>query len=750
MNLDATIKKILYVPFNEEYHIDTTIKNLLTEEEFFEHCFYMPDFEDEINELLDKTEEEIQAFEIDVTKEELIQNYRNYKIQNEAFFNWIESNQNEIYCIKGDAGTGKTTFVHYLQYKYKNTNVEWDIIDMNMSLKDVKILSNKLIIPRFSNVYFKSVSIFIKKIVDDLFYKDKNKGKINIEISYQNISKILTSYNEIFDGTYPTNFVKRFFNGIKDRIESNISKQEKVEGCADFIFGYWDKYLNNNKGKKENVLADFIELYVYYNCCNKINKRNILAFDNLEKFIGTDEIYDKQLIDFISEVRRTQKAISENNLHIASDFQATIFMRNTSTRMFTPQQIAEIFPHIVDLSDWFQSAKIIQKKIDWYNSKNIDIEQADILLDIINDVGSGKDGNFRGLRSKLNMLFNNDKRVIVNILTKVLENESNKYYLKVYDFFKQNPNHIDNSLTRFAKRIIIFRLILNELRKDGFFTNIATEREETKRASLGYARKILTILYEHKWEYEDGYMKFDTVITKLNTKEKGAIERYYARYNHEKRNIISKVLFYMNYYDGRKENWLQFIDIQYNFSQIQTNISTYEQLRDLIDEHHEYINIRITSAGIAYLFFVVYTFEYFSCKSIKNAPRDCIGHDGNIPPILCVFPKKNEILRNNVEDLLCVKVLKFVSGEAINCIKKMKEDKQIGEKTIPFKKGLADRYVEHSNRIINSQVGFIDNYLQCMRELYKQELRYDTNFGLKYQNLETKIEQIKGEYLKWK
>ena len=160
MNLDATIKKILYVPFNEEYHIDTTIKNLLTEEEFFEHCFYMPDFEDEINELLDKTEEEIQAFEIDVTKEELIQNYRNYKIQNEAFFNWIESNQNEIYCIKGDAGTGKTTFVHYLQYKYKNTNVEWDIIDMNMSLKDVKILSNKLIIPRFSNVYFKSVSIY--------------------------------------------------------------------------------------------------------------------------------------------------------------------------------------------------------------------------------------------------------------------------------------------------------------------------------------------------------------------------------------------------------------------------------------------------------------------------------------------------------------------------------------------------------------------------------------------------------------
>ena len=418
--------------------------------------------------------------------------------------------------------------------------------------------------------------------------------------------------------------------------------------------------------------------------------------------------------------------------------------------MFTPQQIAEIFPHIVDLSEWFQSAKILQKKIDWYRANNIYIEQSEILLDIINDIGPGKDGNFRGLRSKLNMLFNNDKRVIVNILTKVLENESNKYYLKVYNFFKTNPNSIDSSLTRFAKRIIIFRLILNELRKDGFFANIATEREETKKASLGYARKILTILYEHKWEHEDGYMKFDDIITKLDTREGGAIDRYFARHNREKRNIISKVLFYMNYYDGRKDNWLQFIDIQYNFSQLQTSISNHDELKELIDDNHEYINIKITSAGVAYLFFVVYTFEYFLCKSIRNAPKDCLWIDGNIPPILCVLPKRNEILYKKVEDLICIKILDFVSKEATNCIRKMNEDRKLGEKTIPFKKGVLDRYIEHSNRIINSHVGFIDNYLQCIRELYKSELKNDPVFWEKYQVLENRIEQIKGEYLKCK
>lgn len=751
MNLDSTIKKILYVPFNDEYLTDDDdINQLLTEEEFFKECFYMPDFDDEIKELLDKSEEEIQAFEVDVTKEELIQKYRKNKNQKEAFFNWISSNQNEIYCIRGDAGTGKTTFVHYLQHEYKNSDIEWDIIDMNMAIRDVNILGNKLVIPRFSNVYFKSISIFIKNITDSLLIKDKETGRVDMESSYESIKKVINTYSELFCGTYPTTFVDTFFHGIESFCREDIDKRECVENCADFIFHYWDTYLNENKRKRNNVLSDCIELYIYYNCCIKIGKRNILAFDNLERFIGTEEIYDKQLIDFIAEVRNTQKAISKNNIHIASYFQAAIFMRNTSTRMFTPQQISEIFPHIIDLSEWFQSAKILQKKIDWYKSKNVSIEQAEILLDIINDIGTGEDGNFRGMRSKLNMLFNNDKRVIVNILTKVLENASNKQYLKEYDYFSKNPDQMDARLMRFAKRIIIFRLILNELRKDGFFTNIATEKEETRETSLGYARKILTILYEHKWEYDDGYMKFDDIIVRLDTKENRAIDRYFLKHNQERRSVISKVLYYMNYYDGRKDNWLQFIDIQYNFSQSQTNISKYAELEKLIDENHEHINIKITNAGMAYLFFVVYSFEFFSCKSSKFAPKDCVLVDGNIPPVLCVLPKKKEIMEKKVEDLLCVKIMEFVSKEAVKCIKKMNADRKTGEKTIPFKKGLNDAYIEHGNRIINSHVGFIDNYLQCIKEFYKLELRYAPDFWEKYQKLESKMEQIKGEYKKCK
>lgn len=142
MKIDSTINKILYVPFNEDYSVDTNIQKILTEEEFFEECFYMPDFEEEIKELVEKTEEEINAFEIDLTKEELLEKYQQNKREKEAFFNWIENNQNDIYCVKGDAGIGKTTFVHYLEYVYRNTLTEWDIIDMTKSIEAVKILNS--------------------------------------------------------------------------------------------------------------------------------------------------------------------------------------------------------------------------------------------------------------------------------------------------------------------------------------------------------------------------------------------------------------------------------------------------------------------------------------------------------------------------------------------------------------------------------------------------------------------------------
>ena len=105
MEGELITNQLLYVPFNHDYSVDSHIKELLSEKEFFEQCFFMPDFDKEIQELMSGSLDEVQAFEIDLTKEELLDKYEKIKENKGVFYECINNNNNDIYCIKGYAGT---------------------------------------------------------------------------------------------------------------------------------------------------------------------------------------------------------------------------------------------------------------------------------------------------------------------------------------------------------------------------------------------------------------------------------------------------------------------------------------------------------------------------------------------------------------------------------------------------------------------------------------------------------------------
>lgn len=741
MQVETITNQILYVPFGEDYAVDSSIKTRLTEKEFFDNCYYMPDFDKEIQEILDMPPAEITAFDVDLTKDEIIQKYRRSKREMGALYNWINSNQNDIFCIKGDAGTGKTTFLHYLKYTQKD--VSFDIIDIQKTRDGIKILDNYFTIEKNdNNIHYKLFSGILKNIVNELFVTFDD-GELLVDESIKTFYHVVESFNRIYKKFYPRKDIKDFFYYISEILGNNLDKEIILEECADYIFSYFRKLFENKKSMRKSLVADILELYIFILCSKRENIRHILAIDNLERFIRTDEIYNKQLTELVDDIRSIQKTISDNNIKLSGNYQIIVFMRNTSSRMMINQQAAELFPHVVDLSEWFQSSKIIEKKVGWYNDNNIYIESSELLLDIMNDIGYC-DGNITGMRSKLNMLFNNNKRVVVNILTNVLENPANSSYLRVYDYFRKNEGNINLSYAQFAKRIIIFRLVLNELREEHFFKNIIAQREENEPTSLGYARKILSILYEYKLQNETGYMPFSNIIMELDSNSNNAIERYFIPYDQKKRMKIAKVLYYMNYYDGRTDNWLQFIDIQYNISQKNVRIEGYSQLEKLIDESYQNIGIKITNAGIAYLYFVICSFEFFSCKSYSVAQNKREFKDGNLPPLLCVIPSVSDIKNKKCEELECIKIIDFVSSETIRCIYAMKTD----HKNIPFRKNLDDKFISHTNRIVYSHIGFINNYIQCMRELYKDEMRNDTLFVEKFERIELKLEKIREVYKK--
>lgn len=139
--VDEVMNKLLYVPFNDDYKVEDHIKTLLTEEEFFSQCFVDPEIDEEIEILSKKKDgedgendsgEEVDDFEINLEKEELARRLHRQREGLAALRTWISGRQAHIYCVRGDAGTGKTTFLHYLRRcmskEPKNTKEKLEIV----------------------------------------------------------------------------------------------------------------------------------------------------------------------------------------------------------------------------------------------------------------------------------------------------------------------------------------------------------------------------------------------------------------------------------------------------------------------------------------------------------------------------------------------------------------------------------------------------------------------------------------------
>lgn len=758
MNID-TINKLLYVPFNHDYAVDEKTAEKLTEEEFFENCFVDALFEEKIKNILN-SEDEIKDFEVDITKEELIKKLEKQENEKKNFENWLSSNQNDIFCVTGDAGTGKSTFLHQLQYisKKMNKKLSFDIIDVQNAVEIIQVLNYKITVPKFSSIYYKSISSILLIILNSIFIYT-NEDIIMIDESISNIYHLLENYNIKFSYSFPDKFVSGFFDGITDCVTSNVKNFEICQNIAEFISSYFSKAFSRRKNSKKSILNDCILLLLYIVICENPSNRHIISFDNFERFVGVDEIFSNELTEFVDSLRCVQNNIAMKRKFLSNHFQIVIFMRRTSTRMFTSQQITELLQHSIDLSEWFDVSEIIANKICWYEENNIALENCEILKDVLFDT-CFHNGNQRGISIKLYMLFNNNKRVLVTFLNNLINYNLYIDYIDMYKKYMNNDFKIKGSCARFAKRSIIFRLALNQLENDKFFSCIQVqqynnqdianalnnekyEAKEYVTENVGYARKILTILYDFKLENDDSYMPLEDLIVLLFPNK--IIDDFFDSNNKEKRKQISSVLYAMNYYDNRKGNWLQFIDIQYNIEDAYDRISTQRKFENLIDRNHANINIRITEAGIAYLYFVVYSFEYFSCKS-KNSPlKKKIFGTGDMPPLLSIIPSVDEIKSNDLNNSICITIIDSVASEAISCIKKMESDNNV----IPFRKNKKDNFILHKNRIINSHIGFIDNYIWCLREIYKDKTEQDSNFELNLNNLVEKIESIRNRYYSW-
>lgn len=708
------VRELLYVPYNKDFDVCPTIKASLTIPEFFENCCVIPSFL-----MNDTSEASTQEYTENITADCIHDACR--------LKDWLGGSGNGLFTITGDAGTGKSTLLHYFQYSNygnRNSKLMWEIVDIQKATTLVNFFGQRIAIPRFVTLHGKVVSTLINNCLLHLF-TTLNPRKNDLYSVANSIKNIFFSYAQSDIVYQSKELVDVFTNSKLWKKIVNENQEPTIDDLNDYakhLVRFFTLMLNSPSDEEQ--LFSILNLYRTLLAAKHPNKQFVIAFDNLERFIGNHEIHNEQIERFARYVRQCFDIFSNEDIGSGFGIRAVMFVRNTTARMLhPPQQLADHPGHDLDMSSWIPIAEIVDRKREWYAKHNIKTQNIRCIDKILGSNCFDKDSSDT-LQSRLENLFNRNNRILLEILVRAITNAD----IAILNKFDELSEGIEYK--RFAARSIIIRIVLDELSRDQFFTDIATQNNKGVATRLGYARKILTILHHYQIDGHGGYMPFIDFLKTFEMKNGGEIESYFDNNSQERRITISHILFHMNYYNVRKKNWLQFIDIQYSSSEETVQVENQEQMFNLIENNYDKIGLRITNAGRTYLKHIIQSFEFFSCRLSGNKTK----------PLVCTIPTKTELAQNSVNELECIKIIKRVSDDMNTCIKIMKLKSDVD---IPYRSKREAQPQSHAVRIVESYRNFINRFKNFVEQEYDKGNSLSDTERINYQKLIATLENTK-------
>lgn len=699
---------ILYTPFDSKSVGERTASLTLTENEFLEKCYVEPKFKKRNQ--ISTIDDDLELYDYAIKYNQLLDKYKNQESDYENFMRWMTDNNNsKIYTISGNAGTGKTTFIKRLEYD--NPNKSWLIFDIANSKDYIEWFgSKKTEIEEFNIPYNKMSSIVLAKLKTLLFGNAGDSVK-SVLPKLKNILKIYRVYfhdNRISGCEY-------FDELLKIMSQPNWFQKDfkLIEEAAQYTVNFFEKLKEQTKTTPRIFFRNSLDILLIAACCVKKSDYYVLVFDNLERFVGNDEIYNRDLDEMRIELSSYSKGVNEKAKVYRSHFKFIMGIRSCSNRMCrTMLNSADELPSDLNITGWFLIDDIISSKLKWYNEHNIPIENIETVSQIMCDLRKCDKHVMTGLQLFIYPLFNDNMRLITDFIGSIVEKSSNEALINKYlSLWEENT-----SASRFAARSIIKGLIYKELdNNDNLFHNLQlyTQIERKKidenddEYGLSYVRKILTILYNN-----GGDVSLERVIAILCGIQEEDVQQYWNEYIPDKnKNSISEILYYMNSYNRRVNDWVQFIDMQILGKK--TNIAVYDtqKLKKLIDMDMASITLRIMPAGEAYIRYIVMSFEFFSYRFVQNYYHE-------YKPLFSVIPTLEEI--NNyrkLKDLPCIQILEYVKENALKCIKNIRKRVDIEVYLLNNKVGK-----NHIQRIRDHHQGFINLFVTYLKQKYPNEI----------------------------
>lgn len=717
--------QLLVTPFDDKCVVSPDVSDKLKEEEFCIHCYSHPKFQ-----------QQSQRYMLEGLKDEYSDSSTNYeeiqtqihqqKIAYDNFELWLNNFSNcKIYTINGNAGTGKTTFINYM--KYKTTDMNWIILDVNLARSyDEWISDIRTDITHFEKAQSKVYGSVMNNLWELIFNATDTDNNYSLDIVHNKLQKLTSNYKERYKLKYPSG------RKLLDEVCNIMDNEQNILARVELSAKLFQQYVNGNVGKEGTGIIDVLNIFLLCLRCLSDNSREkyVIIFDNFERFIAKDELYNKDVDKIRLLLTSYAKSINQaGNLH-KNYFKFAMAVRDSTARMCGVRlHASDSEASNLDLGKWYDTQDIILRKKKWYADNNFSVENSDLVEQIIGDRRICTDQTITGLQLFIDPLFNDNKRLIIDFIATMVESPANIKNVQTYKMLWDE----DTSQSRFAARSIMRGMILNELEKkpDKLFEHLKTYSTRNRDNGIGDARKILTILYNNIHKGNENEMSMVTVLSELF--RKSDIEKNWNdEENASKRKSISEVLFYMNSYNRRENDWLQFIDIQFKHNSHDIVIEDPNKLEQILGTNMRNCTVHLMPAGKVYLMHIVSSFEFFSLRYVPD-----------YNPLFALVPTPEEIQQYvSMKQLPCYKKIEAVVRYAGVCIGIL----QNGEDTIRLNIGNSGNGKYHYARIINQHRSYIEMFVKYIKDKYWASENLDGGIRNKYEILCREINMQKNQY----
>lgn len=531
----------------------TNLNAIVTKEEFFDYANGM--FVEPFSECSkDRKEEDISDpdYDEEIPYFEQI-NKNELEKTNLDFITKVRQLNDFFYVVKGVAGCGKTTYIRYLENQFGD-DVTFHIWDFQEVRRSIPFLETSIELKGiFENNKYKFISVLISDISRCILNPCNNDLD---RASY--ISKIVSLYNDFFNVNTANNYLKEanidmeeqrtFFELLKKHTLNEYSFEKMAASIKEYILDHF-RNEDDESGKIDLIFIAGILARLYF-CISKIDgKKHICAIDNIETFVKFDDKNPIQVCQLetiflgLKEASQTIKEylfpIEKSGINL-SFFGIIIATRDTtaSTALGQLEQEDYIERNEIDISSWFCTSDIIDKKVAFFDRRGIEIKSQSCMMayrNILNDFSIYRWG-LSGIVSKM---YRHSHRRNVECLPDALS------VLPVYELehfnqmweIAQAQNHVHAQNLKSICRKYILRLLLNYVQRVKYFDRLMVEsfsspdpkesrtienyyKYDKKNTvmqdeSTSYARKIATLLHREYLINKNSYVSFPSLISSI-------------------------------------------------------------------------------------------------------------------------------------------------------------------------------------------------------------------------------------------